>query len=173
MHATQINFCLQNKIKKIFLLWGEVVYIKIPISLLNKTLNYLKNTLLFQYTQLTDIAAVDHPKHNLRFTLNYVLLSINYTNRVIIAIQTNELLPIASVTQLYASANVSEREVWDLFGIFFKNHFDLRRILTDYGFKGYPLRKSFPLSGFEETFFNNVKIKLEYPKVQLAQEWRD
>jgi NADH-quinone oxidoreductase subunit C len=66
---------------------------------------------LFQYTQLTDIAAVDHPKHNLRFTLNYVLLSINYTNRVIIAIQTNELLPIASVTQLYASANVSEREV--------------------------------------------------------------
>jgi len=132
----------------------------------------LKNHSINRYTQLSDIIVTDYPKNKLRFTIKYVLISFNFSQRLVISLQIDELMNVESVTPLFLSAISSEREIWDLFGIFFKNHKNLRRILTDYGFKGHPLRKSFPLSGFEETNYDYSKNKLKYPQIGLSQELR-
>jgi len=125
-----------------------------------------------RYTQLSDIIVTDYPKNKLRFTIKYVLVSFNFSQRFVINLQVDELINLESVTEIFASALSSEREIWDLFGIFFKNHKNLRRILTDYGFKGHPLRKSFPLSGFEETNYDYSWNRLKYPQIGLSQELR-
>lgn len=163
---------LNSKIYKIWIIYEDTTYIKTQPNWINPIFTFLKKTIHCQYTQLIDIIAVDIPKNILRFSITYILLSLRYSKRIYVNVQTNELIPLNSVSALYDSANISEREIWDLFGIFFSNNFDLRRILTDYGFKGHPLRKSFPLTGFEETSFNNSEFKLNYTKVILAQQLR-
>jgi NADH/F420H2 dehydrogenase subunit C len=140
-------------------------------NLLN-VLEVLKNHSLTQMKNLMEITAVDSPLNELRFYVTYFLLSLQYNTRVRVSVQTNELLPIISATALFNSANWYEREVYDLFGIFFVNHPDLRRILTDYGFQGYPLRKDFPLSGFTDLFYNDARKLLVYEPVELAQSFR-
>jgi NADH:ubiquinone oxidoreductase subunit C len=140
-------------------------------NLLN-LLDILKSHSLTKLVNLVELTATDIPTNSLRFYASYFLLSTHYNTRVCVSVQTNELLPIISVTSLFNSANWMEREVWDLFGIMFANHPDLRRILTDYGFTGHPLRKDFPLSGFTDIFYNDAQKLLVYEPVELAQSFR-
>lgn len=134
---------------------------------------FLKKHHLFQYKQLVDLIVVDKITKTHRFMLIYTFLSVKYNFRVTVYSSLNELQPIPTLTKIYASASWSEREVWDLFGIFFSENVDLRRLLTDYGFDGHPLRKDFPLTGFVELFFNDSKQSLYYTPVTLTQEYRN
>ena len=125
-----------------------------------------------KFTQLVDICGVDYPNRSDRFEVIYNLLSLSYNFRIRIKVKVNENIPIDSVSDIYKSALWLEREVWDMFGIFFSNHKDLRRILTDYGFDGYPFRKDFPQIGFVEVRYDDKKKHVLYEPVELAQEYR-
>jgi NADH:ubiquinone oxidoreductase subunit C len=139
-----------------------------PLSL------FLKKHSHCQYKTLVDLIAYDCPGTLSRFTLIYNLLSIDYNSRVLISTQLVEYLPvITTLIPLFYGAGWLEREVFDLFGIFFINHHDLRRILTDYGFLGYPLRKDFPLTGFVEIIYDDSQKHIIYKPVELAQEFRN
>lgn len=140
---------------------------------------YIKNVLLFlfldinsQYKLLSDIVAVDYPYKKYRFQLIYNVLSISYSNRLFIHFYSSELEKVPSIISIFPCACWYEREIWDLFGIHFFGNNDLRRILTDYGFVGHPLRKDFPLSGYTELLYNyKVDGILEKP-ITLVQEFR-
>ncbi len=146
--------------------------IKTTSNNLCAVLYFLQKHTLCQYKQLIDIACSDVPGKRHRFSINYLLLSLRYNTRLTLVVKTNEVSPLPSVTVLYRSANWLEREVWDLYGVFFDLHPDLRRILTDYGFSGHPLRKDFPLTGFLEVYYNDSTKRLSYEPVELAQEYR-
>ena len=132
----------------------------------------LKNHFNLNFKSMSDFTSVDYPELRNRFNLIYILNSINYNTNLIIKSWTNEFDLIPSLTSLYQSINWSEREVWDMYGIQFENHPDLRRILTDYGFNGYPLRKDFPLSGFIELRYYDKYKKIIYSPIKLIQEFR-
>ena len=132
-------------------------------------LNYHTNT---QFKMLMDITAVDYPTREKRFEIVYNLLSIQYNSRIRIKTFVDELTPVDSLVSLYSSANWFERETWDMFGIFFSNHPDLRRILTDYGFQGHPLRKDFPLSGFVEVRYDDSEKRVITEPIEMTQEFR-
>jgi NADH:ubiquinone oxidoreductase subunit C len=134
--------------------------------------SFLKLKSFFQINLLTDICTVDYPKNKYRFNIIYNFLSIFYNTRLIISLFVKDLSIILSLSKIFQSANWLEREVWDLFGIFFYNHKDLRRILTDYSFKGHPLRKDFPLTGYFELYHDDRKRTLSYSKINLIQEFR-
>ncbi len=119
-----------------------------------------------------DVTAVDYPSQDLRFQVVYNLLSIQYNSRVRVKTRINEILPVSSATGIYSSAGWWEREVWDMFGIFFSNHPDLRRILSDYGFQGHPLRKDFPLSGYVEVRYDDSEKRVITEPVEIDQEFR-
>lgn len=162
---------LQSTIKQILQKRNSFV-IKIHPKNIKSNLLFFKNHSLCCYQQLIEIAVEDQPAKRNRFRINYVLSSLIYSHRIIISLTSNELDYLPSVTKLYASAGWLEREVWDLYGIFFKDNTDLKRILTDYGFKGHPLRKDFPLTGFFELYYSlNDKRILSEP-VELSQEYR-
>jgi NADH dehydrogenase (ubiquinone) Fe-S protein 3 len=134
--------------------------------------SYLKNNINTQFKVLVDVTAVDYPSRSLRFEIVYNLLSIQYNSRIRIKTCVNEITPISSVTSLYSSAGWWEREVWDMFGVFFSNHPDLRRILTDYGFQGHPLRKDFPLTGYVEVRYDDSEKRVITEPVEISQEFR-
>lgn len=140
---------------------------------LKKVLLFLKNNNKCQFSQLIDICAIDFlgQKSN-RFALIYNLLSLHWGARLTIRVELAELDSINSVVDLFPSADWLEREVWDTFGVFFKEHPDLRRILTDYGFEGYPLRKDFPQTGFVEVRYDTQKKHVLYEPIEFAQEYR-
>jgi NADH:ubiquinone oxidoreductase subunit C len=139
-----------------------------------KQLVILKNHWFSSQSQLIEITCCDYPHKSYRFLITYKFLNPHYYNlRFTINQFADALTAIPSVTFLYNSANWLEREVWDMFGLFFVNHPDLRRILTDYGFVGHALRKDFPLSGFYEVFFNEAIQLVDYQRISLAQEFRD
>jgi NADH:ubiquinone oxidoreductase subunit C len=119
-----------------------------------------------------DIVVYDNPGKTYRFTIIYSFLSTFYNTRFYYIIQLNELMPIYSLSFLFPNLTWSERENWDIFGIFFINNTDLRRILTDYGFKGHPLRKDFPLTGFYEIAYNDTLRRIVHSRVELTQEFR-
>ena len=125
------------------------------------------------FDQLTDLTAVDYPNRPYRFELVYQLLSITHNRRmrVLVAVEDGNVVP--SVLPVFNAANWAEREVWDMFGIFFSGHPDLRRLLTDYGFEGHPLRKDFPLTGYVEVRYDDTKRQVVYEPVHLVQEYRD
>lgn len=150
---------------------GEYI-IKVPASQLSKLVFFLKHHSLSQYRQLIDISAVDYPERKYRFEVFYNLLSIAYNQRLTITVAVPEAMPVDSVTSIYPTASWLERETWDMFGIFFRNHPDLRRMLTDYGFKGHPLRKDFPLTGYVEVRYDDYLKRILYEEVSLAQEFR-
>lgn len=133
---------------------------------------FLKNHTNSQFKILSDICVVDYINKKERFEVIYNLLSIRFNNRLKVKININELEPIDSLTSIYKTAGWSEREAWDMFGIFFNNHNDLRRILTDYGFEGHPLRKDFPLSGYLEVYYNELKKRVVYEPLNLSQQYR-
>lgn len=139
----------------------------------------LRNSTTLQATTLTDIVATDRPEQSCRFSVKYLFLSTRLNHRIVIEIFTNETTTVPSLAapflnkqRIFASAGWLEREVWDLFGIYFTEHGDLRRILTDYGFTGHPLRKDFPLTGFHELVYNDAEGRVTSEPVELAQEFR-
>lgn len=134
--------------------------------------SFLKNHINLQYKILMDITAVDYPSRLHRFEVVYNLLTVQYNSRIRIKICVDEMTPVESVAPLFSSAGWWEREVWDMFGIFFANHPDLRRILTDYGFRGHPLRKDFPLSGYVEVRYDDSEKRVITEPLELTQEFR-
>lgn len=134
---------------------------------------FLKKNSECQFTTLVDITAVDYPGREKRFDVVYHLLSMNLNQRVRVKVYLAEDEMVPTLVNLFPSANWFEREVFDMYGIPFAGHPDLRRILTDYGFKGHPLRKDFPLTGFNEVRYDEVQKKVVYEPVELVQEFRD
>ena len=138
-----------------------------------EVVQFLKSNENCKFKQLIDIAGVDYPENEKRFELVYLLLSHEYNTRIKILIKFQVNQTISSLTKIFPSANWMEREVFDMYGIKFKNHPDLRRILTDYGFKGHPLRKDFPLTGFNEVRYSEKDKKVIYEPVKLEQNYRN
>jgi NADH/F420H2 dehydrogenase subunit C len=158
-------------IKKIQVFKNEFV-IFIEHSLLLKLLFFLKFHIMCQYKILSSISGVDYQKKQNRFEVVYELLSIRYNNRIRIKISINQLDLVESCEKIFPAAGWFESEVFDMYGIFFANHNNLRRILTDYGFEGYPLRKDFPLSGFVELRYDEKQKRIISEYLELAQEYR-
>jgi NADH dehydrogenase (ubiquinone) Fe-S protein 3 len=159
-------------VENIKLFKDEISFIIDPQLLLN-TVEFLKLHTQSQYKILTCISGVDYPEYSKRFEVVYELISIVYNHRLRLKTQVDELTCLPSLTTIFPCANWWEREIWDLFGVFFFNHPDLRRILTDYGFEGYPLRKCFPLTGYIEVRYskNQERVICE-PIKQFSQEFR-
>ena len=135
-------------------------------------LSFLKNHQQTQFTNIVDIAGLDVPAREKRFEIIYNLLSINMNQRIRVKTYTDELTPIDSATAVFKGADWYEREIWDMFGVTFSGHHDLRRILTDYGFEGHPFRRDFPLTGYEEIRYCEENKRIVYEPVELAQEFR-
>ena len=142
-----------------------------PILL--KVAKVLKENEKLKFNQFIDLTAVDYPNKKNRFEMVYILLSVEFNFRIIIKFFIKENESVDSITNLFPAANWYEREVWDLFGIAFNNHPDLRRLLTDYGFIGHPLRKDFPLSGNVEVKYDLNEKKVVYEPVKLTQSFRE
>tara|TARA_Y100001958_G_C21113987_1_gene460098 strand:- start:141 stop:731 length:591 start_codon:yes stop_codon:yes gene_type:complete len=167
-----INSELANKILNSSLENNELM-IEINENDLVEVIQFIKSNDKFKFRQLIDIAAVDYPHDEKRFHLIYLLLSHEKNIRIKIQIKFHLNQQINSLTKVFPSANWMEREVFDMYGIKFKNHPDLRRILTDYGFKGHPLRKDFPLTGFNEVRYSEKDKKVIYEPVKLEQNYRN
>ena len=158
-------------LEEIHVIRYEIICI-VPSLALLPFLTFLKNHTNTQFKMLIDITAVDYPSRSSRFEVVYQLLSVHYNARLRVKTNVDELTPVESASFLYPSANWFERETWDMFGICFLNHPDLRRILTDYGFEGHPLRKDFPVSGYVEFRYDDSKKRVISEPVELAQEFR-
>ena len=144
----------------------------VKTSLSNKILFLLKNHFKYQFKILTCVSGIDEAKSLYRFKVVYELLSIQFNSRLRVKFIANELMPINSAERIYPASNWWESEIWDMFGIFFNGHSNLVRLLTDYGFEGYPLRKDFPLSGFYESRYSQIKNRVVYGNIELCQEYR-
>lgn len=136
------------------------------------SLNILKNHISYQYKLLSCISGIDLLNKNYRFSVSYDLLSLTFNTRLRVKTFVDEITYIPSSVPLFINANWWEREIWDMYGIYFDKHPDLRRILTDYGFEGYPMRKDFPLSGFIELRYDDSKKRIIAETVELTQEFR-
>tara|TARA_A100001011_G_C14100227_1_gene752486 strand:- start:319 stop:933 length:615 start_codon:yes stop_codon:yes gene_type:complete len=167
-----INSELSSKIKDSSIDNDELM-IEIDDSDLVDVVQFLKSNENCKFKQLIDIAGVDYPENEKRFELIYLFLSHENNTRVKLLIKFDVNQLINSLTKIFPSANWMEREVFDMYGIKFKNHPDLRRILTDYGFKGHPLRKDFPLTGFNEVRYSEKEKKVIYEPVKLEQNYRN
>ena len=154
-----VNSGLATAIKRSEIKFGQL-YIYIDIENLISSILFLKTNEKCKFKQLIDITAVDYPNKEKRFKIIYLLLSHENNLRIIVNIDIVENITVPSITKIYPSSNWMEREVFDMYGITFKDHPDLRRILTDYGFTGYPLRKDFPLTGHTEVRYSEDKKKL-------------
>ncbi|MBN9413132.1 MAG: NADH-quinone oxidoreductase subunit C [Candidatus Paracaedimonas acanthamoebae] len=137
-----------------------------------KILIYLRDHKDFLFKQLIDLCGVDYPDHPERFEVVYHLLSLKHNSRLRLKLTTDETTAIPSITSVYSAANWFEREAWDMYGIKFENHPDLRRLLTDYNFEGHPLRKDFPLTGFVEVRYDDDQERVVYESLDLPQAYR-
>jgi len=149
------------------------IYIEIQDNDLTEVILFLKTNSTTKFRQLIDITAVDYPSRDRRFKMVYLLLSHETNSRIVINYNIKEGEIVSSLTSIFPSANWMEREVFDMYGIEFKNHPDLRRILTDYNFKGHPLRKDFPLTGHNEVRYSEDEKKVVYEPVKLEQNYRN
>tara|TARA_B100001559_G_scaffold297981_1_gene282128 strand:+ start:363 stop:977 length:615 start_codon:yes stop_codon:yes gene_type:complete len=167
-----INSELSSKISGSEIKFDELLF-HTSTSEIMEVIKFFKLDDRFKFKQLIDIAAIDYPNAEKRFELVYLFLSIEKNIRVKISIKidTNEKVP--SIVKIFPSANWMEREIFDMYGIKFVNHPDLRRILTDYNFKGHPLRKDFPLTGFNEVRYSEKEKKVIYEPVKLEQNYRN
>ncbi|XP_044587034.1 NADH dehydrogenase [ubiquinone] iron-sulfur protein 3, mitochondrial isoform X2 [Cotesia glomerata] len=164
--------CLPKYVQKVQMTAQDELEILIAPSGIRPTLSFLRDHHNSQYTILADLTALDVPSRPYRFELVYNLLSLRFNNRIRVKSYTDELTPVDSIVSIFKAANWYEREVWDMFGIYFSDHPDLRRILTDYGFEGHPLRKDFPLSGFIEVRYDDEVKRIVAEPLELAQEFR-
>ena len=168
----KINSGLTTNIKSSKIEFNQLV-IYSEIENIFEVISFLKNNEKCKFKQLIDITAVDYPKREKRFQLVYLLLSHENNKRIIINSDLGEDNKVQSITNIFPAANWMEREVFDMYGILFKEHPDLRRILTDYEFEGYPLRKDFPLTGFTEVRYSEDNKKVVYEPVKLDQNYRN
>merc|ERR1712079_111490 len=164
--------CMPKYVQKVQLTAGDELEILIAPEGVLPVITFLKNHHNAQFSCLADICGLDMPTREFRFEIVYNLLSLRYNSRIRVKTYTDELTPIDSINSVFAAANWYEREIWDMFGVFFTNHPDLRRILTDYGFEGHPLRKDFPLTGYLECRWDDEKKRVVQEPVELAQEFR-
>ena len=167
-----INSELSSKVKSSKIENNELL-IETEENELLDVVQFLKTNEKCKFRQLIDIAGVDYPENEKRFELIYLFLSHEHNLRIKLLIKFQINQKIVSLTKIFPSANWMEREVFDMYGIKFKNHPDLRRILTDYGFKGHPLRKDFPLTGFNEVRYSEKEKKVIYEPVKLEQNYRN
>jgi NADH-quinone oxidoreductase subunit C len=167
-----VNSELASKVDSSSVNYGELL-IEIKVEELINVINFLKSNDLCKFRQLIDIAGIDYPEEEKIFKLIYLFLSHENNLRIKISINFDMTKQIPSITKIFPSANWMEREVFDMYGIKFKNHPDLRRILTDYNFKGHPLRKDFPLTGFNEVRYSEKDKKVVYEPVKLEQNYRN
>ena len=151
----------------------EQLYLSIDNEDLPDVILFLKTNKDTKFKQLIDITAVDYPENSKRFKMVYLFLSHQFNQRIIISSLINENEVVPSLTKIFPSANWMEREVFDMYGVKFKDHPDLRRILTDYGFEGYPLRIDFPLTGHNEVRYSEDEKKVIYEPVKLEQNYRN
>ncbi len=168
----KINSEFGTKIKNSKIKHGQIFITINPEELLDTTI-LLKTNANTKFKQLIDITAVDYPENQKRFKMVYLFLSHELNQRIILSFYINENQQIPSLTKIFPSANWMEREIFDMYGIKFTDHPDLRRILTDYGFEGYPLRKDFPLTGHNEVRYSEDEKKVVYEPVKLEQNYRN
>ena len=159
----KLDFFVNDKFLGIFVSCREIYFL----------IKFLKNHKQLLFNQLIDITAIDYPTREARFEIIYILLSLSLNKRILVKTSVIEDQNVDSITSIYKSANWYERECYDLFGIKFVNHPDLRRIMTDYNFEGHPLRKDFPLTGFTEVRYDNLEKRVVYEPVNLPQEYRN
>ena len=168
----KINSELTTKVKNSKLKHNQI-YLNIENEDLLEVVLFLKNNNETKFKQLIDITAVDYPENESRFKLVYLFLSHEFNSRILIDFFINENEIVTSLTSIFPSSNWMEREVFDMYGVKFKNHPDLRRILTDYGFSRHPLRKDFPLTGHNEVRYSEDEKKVVYEPVKLEQNYRN
>ena len=168
----KINSELTTKINESKIIHNQL-YLIIDKEDLNEVTLFLKTNKDTKFRQLIDITAVDYPENSKRFKMIYLLLSHEFNQRIILSYFINENEKIFSLTKIFPSANWMEREIFDMYGIKLSDHPDMRRILTDYGFQGYPLRKDFPLTGHDEVRYSEDEKKVIYEPVKLEQNYRN
>lgn len=169
---------------------GDYIRAKLPTATINASIEYdeltieirradclglmkvLRDDPQLRFTCIIDICGVDHPERENRFDVVYHFLSVTQNMRIRVRLETDETTPVPSITGFFPGATWFEREAYDMFGIIFEGHPDLRRLLTDYGFQGYPLRKDFPTTGFVEVRYDDTEKRVIYEPVKLAQEFR-
>ena len=164
--------CLPKYIQQ-FSVWKDELAIYIPPSGVIPVFSFLKYHTAAEFTMVADITAVDYPTKDQRFEVVYNMLSVRHNSRIRVKTYADEATPVPSITSLYDGANWYEREVYDLFGVFFVGHPDLRRIMTDYGFDGHPLRKDFPLTGYTEIRYDEEKKRIVVEPLELSQAFRN
>jgi NADH-quinone oxidoreductase subunit C len=150
---------------------GQLI-VTVPSERIVPVLTLLRDDPRFLFEQLIDVCGVDYPDRPQRFEVVYALLSVSLNRRLRVKVATDEDTPVPSAVPVYPSANWFERETWDMYGIFFSEHPDLRRILTDYGFDGHPMRKDFPLTGYVELRYDPDQRRVVYEPVKLTQDFR-
>ncbi|MCK0070988.1 MULTISPECIES: NADH-quinone oxidoreductase subunit C [Kordiimonas] len=163
---------LENDVISTSVSFGELT-ITVRADHIKKVLTYLRDNPDCCFKQLIDLTAVDYPERSKRFDVVYHLLSIQFNQRIRVKVETDEDTPVPSAVEVYPAANWFEREAWDMYGIFFSDHPDLRRMLSDYGFQGFPLRKDFPVMGYVECRYSEEEGRVIYEPTQLTQENRN
>jgi NADH/F420H2 dehydrogenase subunit C len=151
---------------------GDRLTVTVDPRAIQPLLELLRDHTTTHYRQLMDLTAVDYPQRPQRFEVVYHLLSPSRNTRLVVKLQVDEATPVASATPVYPAAGWWERETWDMFGVFFTGHPDLRRILTDYGFQGHPLRKDFPLTGYTEVRYDDGEKRVVREPLETTQEFR-
>ncbi|KAG8823713.1 putative NADH-ubiquinone oxidoreductase 30.4 kDa subunit, mitochondrial [Serendipita sp. 400] len=164
--------CLPKFIQQFSVVRDELTLYVAP-SALTPTLLFLRDHTNCQFKQLVDISGADYPSRDKRFEVVYHLLSVRYQSRIRVKTYADEVQGVPSAVEVFNSANWYEREVWDLYGVWFIDHPDLRRILTDYGFEGHPLRKDFPLTGYTEVRYSEEHKRVVYEPLQMTQAFRN
>jgi NADH-quinone oxidoreductase subunit C len=166
-----VSSALPGAIEAVSTAYGELTLTVAPLRLI-ETVTYLRDHPDCLFVSFIDLTAVDYPEREKRFDVVTHLLSPRHNERIRIKVKTDESTPVASLTELYPAANWFEREAYDMFGVLFTGHPDLRRLLTDYGFDGHPLRKDFPMTGYVEVRYDDEQKRVVYEPVQLNQEFR-
>jgi NADH-quinone oxidoreductase subunit C len=166
-----IAAALPNDVLSADVLLDELI-VTARASAIVRVLTFLRDDTNCQFKMLMDLCGADYPEREQRFEVVYNLLSLKHNQRVRVKVSTDEATPVPSVTSVFSSAGWYERETWDLYGVFFSDHPDLRRILTDYGFEGHPLRKDFPLTGYVEVRYDEEQKRVVYEPVKLTQDFR-
>jgi NADH-quinone oxidoreductase subunit C len=169
--ADYVSAAIGDELTAVERIGGELV-LRTRVQSLLKVLVFLRDDGQCQFKGLMDICGADYPDRDPRFEVVYNLLSVKHNQRIRVKVTTPEETPVPSVTGLFGAANWYEREAWDMYGILFSDHPDLRRLLTDYGFEGHPMRKDFPLTGHVEVRYDDEQKRVVYEAVKLTQDFR-
>ncbi len=167
-----VQSALPEQLEEVEIEYDELAIVARPESIV-RVLSFLRDDVNCQFKQLMDVCGVDYPGRDQRFDVVYNLLSLTHNRRIRVKIRTDGQAAVPTVTGVFSSAGWWEREAYDLYGIWFRDHPDLRRILTDYGFDGYPLRKDFPLTGYLEVRYDDEQKRIVYEPVKLTQDFRN